>query len=107
MSFESGNNLRIIEFMTELRPDELIPRPDERISNDAEIGLLFLIIGISLIYELKRFGSIKRLRSKKTIQNETEIDRGNLEKVYETIIPEPDFMEESDVRELRTAKYYR
>jgi hypothetical protein len=61
MKLETSNNFGKVEgYLSELRPEELIVKPSERIAIDSEIIILVLAIGISIYVEWKKFGGSKR-----------------------------------------------
>jgi hypothetical protein len=111
MKFEKSNNFgEIVGFISELRPENIIMEPVERIPVDSEIIILVLALAISKLVDWVKFG-VKKVDQKNVVGpgSNLEDDREQLEVAFllnqttETV----KHMRASIEREQRVGKFYR
>jgi hypothetical protein len=83
MKFERGNNFgEIVGFVSELRPENIIMEPVERIPVDSEIFILVLALAISRFVEWKKYEAKKVIQENVVKKSSNlEIDQQQLEEV--------------------------
>jgi hypothetical protein len=107
MRLETGSNFGKIEgYLSELRPENVIVKPSERISIDSQIMILVLAIGISIYVEWKKFGA-KKVGEKSEVGSNLKLENGEQKidkaKVLQSGAIESGLMLEEDRQQLEEA----